>query len=162
MTSDVPITDNSVLVLTYPTVDGDLLIDGVTEGNFPSAFRFSTTKPPPVTEEIDFTGNGKLVKTAQLGLAAVPASHPAIVSPVSLDPGIHYADPTPVHVTRTYYDDTSLFTQDLTSLPCRRIRIPGTRRPTWTRRQEKRSPLSRIRSFTSACEKRALKSWLIR
>jgi len=31
VTSDVPITDNSVLVLTYPTVDGDLLIDGVTE-----------------------------------------------------------------------------------------------------------------------------------
>ena len=138
VTSDVPIPDGSVLVLTYPTAQGQLLIDGVIEGEFPSAFRFSTTKLPPQTEEMDVAGNGKLVRTASFGLAAVPANHPAMAHEVSeaYATGDWYPDPTQVPVTRTYRTDggsgactadTGCYTQNLTCqvTPCQLLGSDG-------------------------------------
>jgi hypothetical protein len=138
VTSDAPIPDGSVLVLTYPTAQGVLLIDGVIEGEFPSAFRFSTTKLPPQTEEMDFAGNGKLVKTASFGLAAVQANHPAMAHEVFTNyaTGDWYPDPTQVPVTRTYRTDdglgactggTGCYTQNLTCQvsPCQLLDSDG-------------------------------------
>ena len=127
VTSDVPITDDSVLVLTYDTDGSELLIDGVIEGDFPSAFRFSTTKPPPVTEEFDLAGNGELVKVAWFGLAAVPANHPAILPSVAPTVEVDYSNPAVIHVTRTYYGGTSPFNQDLScqATPCQLLDSEG-------------------------------------
>jgi hypothetical protein len=77
VTYDAPIPDDSVLVLTYQNDNGDiLLIDGLIEGAFPSAFRFSTTQLPPVVKEQDLAGDGKSLRVAVFDLAVVPANHP--------------------------------------------------------------------------------------
>jgi hypothetical protein len=127
VTSDVPITDDSVLVLTYNTGRSELLIDGVIEGDFPSAFRFSTTKPPPGSDEEDLAGNGELVKVAWFGLAAVPANHPAILPSVAPTVEVDYSNPAVIHVTRTYYGGTSPFNQDLScqATPCQLLDSEG-------------------------------------
>ena len=132
--TDLPIDEDSALVLTSPGPNGIHLVDGVIEGDFPSAFRFSTNELPPETESLPM--GDKVVDVAWMGFAVVPADHPPSV-PVTGESYWWESNPEGITAGRTWCQGAACsqpcaggqgcYTQDLRcqATPCELVESEG-------------------------------------